>query len=81
MTHDEFALSNNVLKRRNQKMKYLISLSKIYMKLYLYLQSIYETMSSSCLKCRKNAESKNPKVAKIRKERIMFLSKWSGYDS
>ena len=28
-----------------------------------------------CLKCRKNTESKNPKVAKTKNERIMLLSK------
>ena len=32
-------------------------------------------MLSYCLKCRKNTESKNPKVSKTRNERIMFLSK------
>ena len=28
-----------------------------------------------CLKCRKNTESKNPKVAKTKSRRIMFSSK------
>ena len=28
-----------------------------------------------CLKCRKNAESKNPKVVKTKNERITLLSK------
>ena len=28
-----------------------------------------------CLKCRKNTESKNPKVARTKNERIMLLSK------
>ena len=32
-------------------------------------------LSYYCLKCRKNTESKNPKVAKTKKGRIMFLSK------
>ena len=32
-------------------------------------------MLSFCLKCRKNIESKNPKVARIKNGRIMFLSK------
>ena len=32
-------------------------------------------MLSYCLKCRKNTESKNPKVSKTRNERIMLLSK------
>ena len=32
-------------------------------------------MLSYCLKCRKNTESKNPKVAKPKNGRIMLLSK------
>ena len=32
-------------------------------------------MLSYCLKCRKNTESKNPKVIKTKNGRIMFLSK------
>ena len=32
-------------------------------------------MLSHCLKCRKNTESKNPKVVKTKIERTMFLSK------
>ena len=34
-----------------------------------------------CLKCRKNAESKNPKVARIKNGRIMRLSKCAMCDS
>ena len=30
---------------------------------------------SYCLKCRENAESKNPKVARAKNRRIMLLSK------
>ena len=32
-------------------------------------------MSSYCLKCRKNTESKNPKVVRIKKGGIMLLSR------
>ena len=32
-------------------------------------------MLSYCLKCRKNTESKNPKVARTKNGRIMFLRK------
>ena len=32
-------------------------------------------MLSYCLKCRKNAESKNPKVVRNKSRRIMLLSK------
>ena len=34
-----------------------------------------------CLKCRKNTESKNPKVAKTKNGRIMLLSNCVVYDS
>ena len=37
--------------------------------------TVYKTMSSSCLKCRKNTESKNPKAVRIKNGRIMLLSK------
>ena len=32
-------------------------------------------MLSYCLKCRKNAESKNPEVVRTKNRRIMLLSK------
>ena len=38
-------------------------------------------MSSYCLKCRKNTESKNPKVVKTLNGRTMLLSKCSVCDS
>ena len=34
-------------------------------------------MFSYCLKCRKNTESKNPKVVKTKNGRIILLSKYS----
>ena len=37
---------------------------------YIYVK----TMLSYCLKCRKNTESKNPKVVKTKNGRIMLLS-------
>ena len=43
--------------------------------------SIYKTMLSHCLKCRKNTESKNPKVAKTKNGGIMLLSKCAVCDS
>ena len=33
------------------------------------------------LKCRKDRESKNPKVARTKNEKIMLLSKWAVCDS
>ena len=38
-------------------------------------------MLSHCLKCRKNKESKNPKVVRTKNWRIMFLSKFEVSDS
>ena len=38
-------------------------------------------MLSYCLKCRKNTESKNSKVERIKNGRIMLLSKCSVCDS
>ena len=38
-------------------------------------------MFSYCLKCRKNTESKNPKVARTKNRRIMLLSKCAVCDS
>ena len=38
-------------------------------------------MLSYCLKCRKNPESKNPKVAKTNKGKLIILSKCSVCDS
>ena len=38
-------------------------------------------MLSYCLKCRKNTESKNPKVAMTKNGRIMLLSKCAVCDS
>ena len=34
-----------------------------------------------CLKCRKNTESKNPKVARTKKRRVMLWSKFAVCDS
>ena len=38
-------------------------------------------MLSYCLKCQENTESKNPKVARTKNERIMLLSKCAVCDS
>ena len=39
------------------------------------LNYVHKTMPSYCLKCRKNSESENPKVAKTNNGRIILLSK------
>ena len=38
-------------------------------------------MLPHCLKCRKNTETKNPKVAKAKNGRIMLLSNFTVWDS
>ena len=38
-------------------------------------------MLSYCLKCTKNTESKNPKIARTKNGRIMLLSKCAACDS
>ena len=38
-------------------------------------------MLSCCLKCRKNTESKNPKVARSKNQRIMILSNCAECDN
>ena len=38
-------------------------------------------MLSCCLKCRKNTESKNPKISRTKNGRIMLLSKCAVCDS
>ena len=38
-------------------------------------------MLSYCLKCRKNTESKNPKVARTKNKRIMLLPKMAAFNS
>ena len=43
--------------------------------------SIYKAKSSYCLKCRKNTESKNPKVSRTKNGWIMLLSKCAVYDN
>ena len=43
--------------------------------------SIYKTILSYCFKCRKNAESKNPKDVKTINRRIMLLSKCAVCDN
>ena len=38
-------------------------------------------LSYYCLKCRKNTESKNPKVSKTKNGKIMLLSKYAVCDT
>ena len=55
----------------------------IYIHIYMlqWLIYIYIAMLSYFLKCRKNTESKNPKVVRTESGRIMLLSKYEVCDS
>ena len=67
ISHDEFVLINNVLKLfydMEEKIKYTEN-------------SKSKTMLSYCVRCRKNTESKNPKVVRTKNGRVMLLSKCS----
>ena len=67
-----YFLLTNVLRKYNNKKKSInLKLHKL-LKLLIYT---YKTMSSCRLKCRKNTESKNPKVVKTKNGRKMLLSK------
>ena len=48
---------------------------------YQRFQSIYKTMLSYFLKCRKNKESNYPQVARIKNGRIMRLFRCEIFDS
>ena len=45
------------------------------------LNYIHQKISSYCLKCRKNIESKHPRVVKTKNGRIMLLLKFSVFNS
>ena len=40
---------------------------------YRRFWSIYKTMSSYCLKCKRNTVIKNPKAVRTKKRRIIFI--------
>ena len=73
ITYDEFVLINNFLKTFCEMKKGIKNSND--------KQTIYKTMLPHCLKCRKNKESKNPKVVRTKNWRIMFLSKFEVSDS
>ena len=66
--HDKFFLINNVLKNI-AKWKTKSRINQVYQRFYF----IYKTILSYCLKCKKNTESKDPKVARTRNGRIILL--------
>ena len=47
----------------------------------LKVETIYNTMLSYCLKCRKNTENKNLRVLKTKNGRTMLLSNCAVYNS
>ena len=72
ITHDESPLINSKLKKyddRKEKIKNLKSLT-VNQRFY----TVYKTMLSYILKCRKNTESKGPKVKNIENGRITVSS-------
>ena len=73
ISHDEFNLISNVLKKYN-KMKEIKNLktSTVHRRFY----SIYKTMLLYSLNCKKNTDSKSPKVGKANNGRIMPLAKY-----
>ena len=48
---------------------------------YWTFEYFFKKMLPYCLKCRNNAESKNPKVGKTKNGRIKLLSKWVACNS
>ena len=68
ISHDEFVLINNLL-------PYYIKMKEIIRNLKTESSLLY------CLKCSKNAESKNPIVAKTKNGRILLSSKFAVWDS
>ena len=57
------------MKEEIKNLKTSSSLSKIFVNI--------KTLFSYCLKCRKNTESKNPKVVRTKSGGIILLSKYS----
>ena len=73
IVHNEFIPINNVLKEFYDM--------KEEIKNYNDKQTIYKTIMSYYLKCRKNTESKNPKVVRAKSGRIILLPKCEVCDS
>ena len=69
ISHDEFVLINNMRKEYNDIQEEIKNLKTYTIHQRFY--SIYKTMLSYCLKCIKNTESRNPKVAGAKNGRIM----------
>ena len=66
ISHAEFVLISNALEEFDD-------IKEEIKKFYRWINYIYETMLSFCLKCRKNRESKNPKLVKTSNGRIMLF--------
>ena len=70
ISHDEFVSINNMLKEYDEMKEEIKNLKT--QTVHQRFQSICKTMLSYCLKCRKNTESKNWKVARTKNGRIML---------
>ena len=77
ISHDDLASINDMLKEYcNMKEKIKnVKTESVYWRFF----SIYKTMLSYCLKCRKNKESKNLKTVKTKNGRIILVSKYVVY--
>ena len=71
ISHEKFILVNNMFKKYDEMKKEINKALTIYQG----FQFLYKTKFSYCLKCKKNAESKNPKVVKTKREKPMLFWK------
>ena len=79
ISYNEFVLVNNALKEYDDTKEKIekIRASKVHQR----LNSIFKTMLSYCLNCKKNTETKNPEVVKTIKGKAMVLLKCTVFDS
>ena len=78
-SHDEFVLINHVLKEHVNMTEEIKNLKTSSVQWRFWC--IYETMVCYCLKCRKNTKSKNSKVLRTKKGRIILLWRCDACDS
>ena len=73
ISHDEFVLINKYVLKEYVENEEEIKNVRIQI-VHWILYFIYKIILSYCLKCRKNTEGTNPKVARSKNERAMLLS-------
>ena len=77
--HNKFVSVNHVLREYDDIKEAIKNLRTSVV--HQRFSSIYKTMLSSYLKCRKNKESKNPNVTKKNKGKLMLLAKCAVCDT